>query len=203
MLCATSSLPIHTVTLAVFGNASTPLLQPCTDMTPPSTDRNPWRLCAIWVCVKFCFSVTSFSSQASLHGNTEFPGYNLDTAIKSSEQSYMLPPSTNSKKDIGGTSSEAVDQAPYVCPLRSEGPIHLTIELRSLVYHFQHIREQKQLKAKKEEAVYNLCGAAGAPAVSCLCPGSSKIVPAAEGEMSVEMRSVVCGADCRRFVEPM
>ena len=51
--------------------------------------------------------------------------------------------------------------------------------------------------------MYNLSGAAGAPAVSCLCPGSSKIAPAAEGEMSVEMRSVVCGAGSRRFVALM
>lgn len=41
------------------------------------------------------------------------------------------------------------------------------------------MREQKQLKAKGE-AVYNMSGAAGAPAVSRLCPGSSKIVLAAE-----------------------
>lgn len=149
VLCATSSLPIHTVTLAVFGNASTLLLQPCTDMKPLSTDRNPWRVCAIWVCVKFSFSVSSFSSQTSLHSNTEFPGYNLDTAINSSEQLYMLPPSTNSEKDTGGTSSEAADQASLRLSLCSEGPVHLTIELHSLVYHFQHIREQKQLKAKE------------------------------------------------------
>lgn len=64
--------------------------------------------------------------------------------------------------------------------LRSQGPIHLTIELHSLVYHFPHIREQKQLKAKGA-AVYNVSGAVGAPAVSCLCPGSSKIPLAAEG----------------------
>ncbi len=40
--------------------------------------------------------------------------------------------------------------------------------------------------------MYNMSGAAGALAVSCLCPGSSKIVLAAEGKKtSVEMRSVL------------
>lgn len=63
--------------------------------------------------------------------------------------------------------------------LCSQVSIHLTIELHSVVYHFPRTREQKQLKAKGE-AAYNVSGTAGAPAVSCLCPGSSKIVLAAE-----------------------
>lgn len=45
--------------------------------------------------------------------------------------------------------------------LCSQASIQFTIELHSLVYHFLHIREQKQLKAKGE-AMYNMSAAPGA-----------------------------------------
>lgn len=143
-------------------------------MTPPYTDKKHKGY------VQYCFLIKILPSQTSLHLTTEALFCDLDTTTTalSNCRLYATAPHKQQKHRRDFLRSLWPDFLNlFLC---SQGSIHLTIELYCLVYHFPHTREQKQLKAKRE-AVYNMSGAVGAPAVSCLCPGSSKIVLAAEG----------------------
>lgn len=172
--------PIHTVTSAVFGIGATLLLQPCTDMLPVYTDQQKTRE-GMW---------NTYVEILFFNQNALLPDFHLTEALIFNSGTITTALSRNIKhrRDVVRGSWPGF----LNLFLRSQGSVHLTIELYCLVYHFPHIREQKQLKGKGEAA----CNMSGA--VSCLCPGSLKIELAAEGQKrSVEMRSVDCV--CRRF----